>query len=77
MGKLKQLWEAFNGHKTSIGAFLLTLAFAITVVESEVFVKIWEIAVPAWVNKLVLTLEWIGAVFSGVGIFHKGMKSKK
>ena len=71
MDKLKQLWEMLNGYKTSIGAVILTIAFIITQVETQVFISIWNIAVPAWVDKSVLTLQWIGSAFSGVGVIHK------
>lgn len=74
MDKLISIWNAFNGKKTAIGAIILTLAFIITQVEAQVFVSIWGIAVPAWVDKSVLTLQWVGSVFSGVGVLHKSVK---
>lgn len=76
MEKLSAIWNYLSGKKTSIGAIILTLAFIITQVQAQVFVSIWNIEVPSWVDKSVLTLEWIGSVFSGVGVLHKSLKTK-
>jgi hypothetical protein len=35
---------------------------------------IWEIEYD-WIPKLVETLDWIGGVFTGIGLTHKGTKS--
>lgn len=76
METLLKIWNYFNGKKTSIGALILTLAFLITQVQSQVFVGIWGIEVPVWVDKTVLTLEWVGSILSGVGLLHKKVKPK-
>jgi len=77
MEKLKEVLEYLNGKKTNIGAFLLTLALVIPIVDQQLLVDIWGITVPVWMDSVVETLQWGGGVFSGVGLFHKALKAKK
>ena len=77
MEKLKAIWVWFGGKKTVIGAFLLTLALVIPIVDQQLLVDIWGIAVPTWMDSVIATLQWGGGVFSGVGLFHKALKVKK
>ena len=59
----------FNGKKTAIGAFLLTLA----VVCQEFGIGILEIK---WVYLpiIIKSLNWIGMFFGGTGLTHKMIK---
>ena len=74
MQKLLTLWNWFDGKKTSIGAAILVFAFVLQQVDTQVIVGIWQVPVPAWLDKSILTLEWVGTAFSGVGLFHKATK---
>jgi hypothetical protein len=68
---MKELWILLNNKKTSIGAGLLFLAFVL-----EKMSEIWlDGAAPGWLPKSIETLEWVGCVFSGVGLSHKGVKA--
>lgn len=67
---MKKLWKFFNNRKTSIGAGLLLAAVVLTK-----FSEIWIGETPPdWVPKLIETLQWLGGVFTGVGLGHKGGK---
>lgn len=74
MKTLQGLWDAFNGKKTAIGAFLLTFAFALTQIDVQVIQGIWELTTPTWFAPMIKTLEWVGSVFSGVGLIHRAKK---
>jgi ABC-type uncharacterized transport system permease subunit len=74
MDKISFYWNWLSGKKTAIGATLLTLAFVLAQFESEILVKIWEVAAPAWIDKAVLTLQYVGSAFSGVGLIHRRLK---
>ena len=75
MQQLTQLWNYFDGKKTSIGAAILTFAFCLTQVDSQVYIGIWKQTNPAWFDPFIQTIEWVGTAFSGVGLLHKGAKS--
>jgi hypothetical protein len=68
---IKYLWYLFNNKKTAIGAALLFLATALTKMAA-----IWNLNFD-WITPMIETLEWIGLVFSGVGLGHKGVKAQK
>ena len=70
MSWLQKTWLFLNNKKTNIGASLLFLALAL-----EKFSDIWLDGLsPDWITKTVESLEWLGALFSGVGLSHKGIK---
>lgn len=70
MDFFSQTWSYLNNRKTNIGAALLFLALVL-----EKFSEIWMDGIPpGWIVKTVNSLEWLGAVFSGVGLSHKGVK---
>lgn len=69
MENVRKVWVFLNNKKTTIGAALL---FASLVVAK--MAGIWEIEYD-WIPKLVETLDWIGGVFTGIGLTHKGTKS--
>ena len=74
MKKITEIWNYLNGKKTAIGAAMLTAAFAITQIDIQVVQGIWHLTCPLWVAPTVQTLEWVGSLFSGVGLIHKSKK---
>lgn len=75
MNFLTNIWNWFDGKKTNIGAAILTLAFVLTQVDTQVVVAIWHMQLPTWFAPFIQTLEWAGTAFSGVGLLHKANKS--
>ncbi|RJP18648.1 MAG: hypothetical protein C4527_28695 [Candidatus Omnitrophota bacterium] len=68
---LENLWKFFDNRKTTIGASFLLAAMII-----ERFMEIWWGTLqPEWIPKLLETLQWLGGLFTGVGLTHKGWKS--
>ncbi len=67
---MTEIWKWMNNKKTSIGAALLLAALIV-----ERLFGIWAgEPCPDWVPKLVETLQWLGGLFTGVGLTHKGIK---
>lgn len=62
-------WEWWNGKKTLVGSVLLLASAFCT----QVLVGIWEWN-PWWMDKTVLTLDWVGMIVTGGGLAHKGVK---
>lgn len=69
---MKQLWELFNGHKTTIAAIIMMAA----IFGNEVVIDIWQYN-PHWMPKLIQTFNWIGMSLGGIGIAHKTSKVMK
>lgn len=64
------MWEKLNEKKTTIGAALLLVATLISGLTA-----IWAGENPPdWIPKLIETLQWLGGIFAGVGLTHKGFK---
>ena len=55
-----------NGKKTVIGAIMLSVAVLLPKLGLDV----------SWLGQAISILEWLGAILSGVGIGHKGMKGE-
>lgn len=75
MKTLINLWNWFNGKKTTIGAAILMVVLAINAFDSQVVVAIWNMPLPAWLPKVIATLSWTGNILTGVGLAHKVAKS--
>lgn len=68
---MQKLWLLLNNRKTTIGAGLLFVAMVL-----QQFSSIWMDGIPPeWVDKTILSLEWLGGIFTGVGLGHKGVKT--
>ena len=68
---MKTLWDWFNNKKTTIGAALLLAAMVL-----QKMAEIWVgSGSPEWAPKLIETLDWLGGLFAGVGLSHKGVKA--
>lgn len=74
MEKITQIWGYLSGKKTAIGAGVLTIAFGLTQIDTQVVQGIWHLTMPQWFAPTIETLQWIGSVFSGVGLIHKSQK---
>lgn len=68
MGKI---WNWFNGKKSVIGAYAFGSAYVIGKLSS-----IWGIQY-SWIPPLIDTLTEAGAILTGVGVIHKGVKAVK
>ena len=64
-----KIWDYLNGKKTAIG----TAAFIAACLLNEVVKGIWGVDA-AWINPAIETLNWVGMVFGGTGLVHKGIK---
>ena len=62
--KINRFLKAFNGKKTTIGAVLLFLA-AMPHISNVIGVEIVDV------------IQYIGLVFTGVGVTHKAIKAAK
>lgn len=71
MEKLTQIWNYFDGKKTSIGAFILSACVLTLLFDTAVIKGIWEYSLPSAFYKGVQTLQWVGTAFAGVGLTHK------
>ena len=68
---MESAWNWLNNKKTNIGAALLLAAMIL-----QKMVEIWSgNDSPDWVLKTTQTLEWIGGLFAGIGLGHKGVKA--
>lgn len=68
---MEKIWNWFNGKKSVIGAYAFGAAYAIGKVAS-----IWGIQY-SWIPPLIDTLTESGAILTGVGVIHKGVKAVK
>lgn len=68
---LQKVWQILNNRKTSIGAGLLFTAMVLQKL-SEIWLD--EIS-PQWLEHLIETLHWLGGLFAGIGLTHKGVKA--
>lgn len=69
MNKLTAIWNWFNGKKTAIGAALFGAAYVLGKVSG-----IWHLDAH-WIAPTIDTLTEGGAILSGTGLLHKGMKA--
>lgn len=72
MNLLKKIWSWFDGRKTTIGAILLGLSTVIT--QLVIGVNHYD---PAWLDTVILNLNYVGEAFVGGGLIHKLAKSSK
>lgn len=64
------MWKFLNGKKTGIGAGALMLAVFL----SDVVAGTMGVTAD-WIPKAVAILEWVGVMFGGTGLAHKGVKA--
>lgn len=64
------MWQSLDGYKTLIGSIALTIATFCT----EVLIGIWAVEWP-WLPGTISTLNWVGLIFGGTGLIHKGAKA--
>lgn len=76
MEKVKQIWDWFDGKKTTIAAAIFTLTFFLTQFESGVLVNIWQVTVPPAFDQTLQSLEWFASILGGTGLIHKAVKPK-
>lgn len=69
---MKDLWEFFNGKKRVIGG----VCFLVSLFLRQFIVGIWEYE-PDWMEKLILSFDWLGGAFTGTGILHKAAKVRQ
>ncbi len=68
---LKQIWDFLDNKKTVIGGTMMLMAMIF-----EKLVGIWMgDSPPDWAPKTIETLYYLGSVFTGVGLSHKGVKN--
>ncbi len=69
MEKVNSIWQWLDGKKSAIGAYCFGAAYAIGKLAT-----IWSLNYP-WIGPLADTLTEAGAIFTGVGVIHKGVKA--
>jgi len=69
---LSNLWLFFNGKKTIIGSFLITLS----VIMQELIINIFEYDAP-WEHKVIKALNYIGGLLTTAGLIHKYEKAQE
>lgn len=69
MNYILKLIEWFNGNKTIIGSFMISLALFI---ELKIIPKLS--ATPEWLSISLEILSYLGALLGGTGLIHKIMK---
>lgn len=69
MEKIQKLWTWFDGKKSAIGAYCFGGAYAIGKLAG-----IWNVHY-SWIPPTMDTLTEAGAVLTGMGIVHKGVKA--
>ena len=68
---MKNFWSYLDNRKTSIGAGCLFSAMVL-----QQLCGIWvDGPIPDWMGKTLTSLEWLGGLFTGVGLSHKGLKT--